>query len=77
MTTMDALFSDDVSINSPTSAPQGIEKGSKGSKRGGEALLTASPVRAFSSLPGLLSCSVELRSLKGYRFSEDLRIAHA
>ena len=46
-------------------------------QRGGESLLTASPARAFSSLPGLLSWSVELRSLKGYRFSEDLLIAHA
>jgi hypothetical protein len=33
--------------------------------------------RAFSSSPGLLSWSVELCSLKGYRFGEDLRIAHA
>ena len=44
---------------------------------GGESLLTASPARILSSLPGLLSWSVELCSLKGYRFGEDLRIAHA
>ena len=46
-------------------------------KRGRESLLTASSARAFSSLPSLLSRSVALRSLKGYRFGEDLLIAHA
>jgi hypothetical protein len=46
-------------------------------QRGEKSLLTASPARTFSSLPGLLSWSVELRSLKGYRFGEDLRIVHA
>lgn len=33
--------------------------------------MTASSVRAFSSSPGLLSWSVELCSLKGYRFGKD------
>ena len=46
-------------------------------QRGRESLLTASSVRAFSSSPGLLSWPVELCSLKGYRFGEDFRIAHA
>ena len=46
-------------------------------QRGRESLLAASSARAFSSSPGLLSWSVELRSLKGYRFGEDLWIAHA
>jgi hypothetical protein len=46
-------------------------------QRGRESLLPASSARVFSSSPGLLSWSVELRSLKGYRFGEDLRIAYA
>ena len=36
----------------------------------------ASSARAFSSSPGLLSRSVELRPLMGYRFGEDSRIAY-
>ena len=46
---MDALFSDDLSIDSPPSAPLGIEKGSKGSKRAGEALLKV--LSAWETLP--------------------------
>jgi hypothetical protein len=34
MTTKDAFFSDDVSLDSPTSAPQGIEKGCGGVVQG-------------------------------------------
>jgi hypothetical protein len=42
--------------------------GEQSNQRGLESLLTASSACAFSSLPGLFSWSVELRSLKGYRF---------
>ena len=53
MTTKDAFFSGDVFIDSPTSAPQGIEKGSQGSKRGGEALFKASSARGGHDLHGI------------------------
>ena len=53
MPTMDAFFSGDVITDFPTSAPQVIGKGSKGSKRGGEALFKASSARGGHYLHGI------------------------
>lgn len=50
MTTKDAFFSDDVFIDSPTSAPQGIEKGWGGVVQG--------LIRARGTLPSWNSGSV-------------------